>query len=318
MHPGSGVRLPWRMVASVGGAGWDQCSAGSRQCFRPKAVRCSRLRKDADRVQRNEVQPRTNDQWAFPLPPRIVSIPGVRPLELEVVEADDMGPRMRRMRLRGAGLEDFAYEPGQDIMLVLSGGERPLSRRYTIRGFDTVSATLELNVVAHGVHGPGARWASTTQAGDRVNGVGPRGKILLDRAADWHLFLGDETAAPGSLHMLEALAPHVPGQAYLEVASPEDELPSTVGGSSAQQVEWLYRGDTPAFESTILVDAMTTLELPDGRGHVYIAGEVQVANAVLRAAMARGLTVDQVSAKAYWGRGKPNENNGEPGDRTGV
>jgi NADPH-dependent ferric siderophore reductase len=51
---------------------------------------------------------------------------------------------------------------------------------------------------------------------------------------------------------------------------------------------------------------------------VYIAGEVQIVNAILRAALARGLTADQVSAKAYWGRGKANENNGEPGEKAGA
>jgi NADPH-dependent ferric siderophore reductase len=241
----------------------------------------------------------------------------VRPLELEVADASDLGPRMRRVRLVGAGLEDFTYQPGQDVMLVLGGGERPLSRRYTIRAYDQRARTLELNIVAHGVHGPGADWAASTQPGDRVNGVGPRGKIFIDPGADWHLFLGDETAAPGSLSMIEALPASVPAQAYLEVASAEDELPTTVSGSATQQVNWLYRGDTPATASTMLVDVMTSAELPSGRGHVYIAGEVQVVNAVLRAALARGLAQDQVSAKAYWGRGKANENNGEPEKRAG-
>ena len=118
--------------------------------------------------------------------------------------------------------------------------------------------------------------------------------------------------------MLEALAPDVPAQAYLEVSSPEDELPSSVAGSATQQVIWLYRGETPAIASTMLVDAITSADLPSGRGHVYIAGEVQIVNAILRAALARGLTADQVSAKAYWGRGKANENNGEPGEKAGA
>ena len=151
------------------------------------------------------VQTHTRDKWAFPVTQRLASIQGVRPLELEVVEVADLGANMRRIRLGGSALQDFTYQPGQDVMLVLSGGERPLSRRYTIRGFDQASKTLELNIVAHGVHGPGAEWASQTQPGDRINGVGPRGKIFVDAEADWHLFLGDESAAPGSLHMLESL-----------------------------------------------------------------------------------------------------------------
>ena len=252
-------------------------------------------------------QVETRDRWRFPLPPRLVSIPGVRPLELEVVEATDLGPHMRRIVLGGTSLDGFSYEPGQDVMLVLSGGERPLSRRYTIRGFDPRAKTLELNVVAHGVHGPGAEWASSTQPGDRINGVGPRGKIFVDRDAEWHLWLGDESAAPGSLHMLESLPQNVPGQALLEIPTPTDEL-----ATSSEGVTWLYRGDLPAIQSSMLVDAIAAAELPEGRGHVYIAGEVQIVAAVLRAALARGLDSEQISPKAYWGRGKSNELNGEP------
>jgi NADPH-dependent ferric siderophore reductase len=261
------------------------------------------------------VQTHTRDRWAFPLTPRLASIPGVRPLELEVIEVDELGGRMRRIRLGGSALHDFTYQPGQDVMLVLSAGERPLSRRYTIRGFDQASKLLELNVVAHGVHGPGAAWASQTQPGDRINGVGPRGKIFVDADADWHLFLGDESAAPGSLHMLETLADGVPGQAILEVPSAGDALPTT---APSEHVTWLHRGELPAIQSTLLVEAMHAAELPAGHGHVYIAGEVQIVSAVLRAALARGLAMEQLSPKAYWGRGKANENNGEPGDRPAV
>jgi NADPH-dependent ferric siderophore reductase len=262
-------------------------------------------------------QPETEDhspsRFAFDIPQRLLSIPGVRPLELDVVEAMDIGPRMRRLRLTGASLRDFVYQPGQDVMLVLSGGDRALSRRYTIRAFDPESRLLELNIVLHGEHGIGTLWASSARPGDRVNGVGPRGKIFLDPDAEWHLFLGDESAAPGYLHMLEALSADTPGQAYLEVSSPRDELGSSAGG--VHQVEWLYRGDTSAMASTMLRDTMIAADLPEGRGHVYIAGEVQVVNGVLHAAIERGLEREQISPKAYWGRGKANESNGEPKER---
>ena len=74
-----------------------------------------------------------------------------------------------------------------------------------------------------------------------MKAIGPRGKIYLDKTADWHLFLGDETAAPGYLHMLEALPPDMLAQAYLEVASPEDELST----STQHDVEWRFRRFAP-------------------------------------------------------------------------
>jgi NADPH-dependent ferric siderophore reductase len=248
---------------------------------------------------------------AFPLPARLLGIPGVQPLELEVVDAADIGTRMRRILLASSALADFGYQAGQDVMLVLGGTpDRPLSRRYSIRGLDREHGVLELNIVTHGVHGPGARWAAGATAGDRVDGVGPRGKVFLDPDADWHLFLGDESAAPACLNMLEALPGSVPGVAYLEVAAAGDELPTAASG--AHEVQWLHRGSTPATASSLLVEAMSSAALPAGRGHVYIAGEVQVVAEVQRAALARGLAPDQVNAKAYWGRGKANADRGEP------
>jgi NADPH-dependent ferric siderophore reductase len=259
-------------------------------------------------MQREETQaPLSNDRFAFPIPPRLLGIEGVQPLELEVVEVSDLGPRMRCIRLAGAGAS-FSNQPGQDVMLVLSSGERALSRRYSIRRFDPRARTIELNVVAHGVHGPGAQWAASTQPGDRINGVGPRGKIFLNPTADWHLFLGDESAAAATLAMLEAIPTSASGMALLEVASPDDELAT----DAAQPVKWMHRGDKPAWTSAGLVEAMQAADLPAGRGHVYINGEVQIVAAVQRAALARGLAPEQISPKAYWGRGKANANNGEP------
>lgn len=250
--------------------------------------------------------------FEFPVPPRLLSIPGVVPLELEVTDAVNLGPRMRRIRLAGRGLEAFSFRPGQDVMLVLGGGERPLSRRYSIRGFDPLAKTLELNVVVHGVHGPGADWASTTKPGDRVNGVGPRGKIFVDPDADWHLFIGDDTAAPASLAMLESLSPGALGIALLEVTSAADELETQTEMGSTHTLKWLHRGETPAIASELLMEAARLTELPAGQGHVYIAGEVQIVAAVQRAMLARGLAPEQLSPKAYWGRGKANAPNGEP------
>jgi NADPH-dependent ferric siderophore reductase len=247
-------------------------------------------------------------QVVFPLPARLLGMPGVQPLEFEVADVADIGQRMRRIHLTAAALAEFTYQAGQDVMLVLGGtAERPVSRRYSIRSLDRPTRTLELNIVTHGVHGPGARWAAAVSVGARVDGVGPRGKVVLDRSADWHLFLGDESAAPASLNMLEALPSSMPGAAYLEVASAADELPT-----DAPDVEWLHRGDTPATASALLVEAMRSAVLPPGRGHVYIAGEVQIVAEVQRAALARGLAPEQINAKAYWGRGKPNADRGEP------
>jgi NADPH-dependent ferric siderophore reductase len=250
---------------------------------------------------------------ALDLPDTLLRIPGVQPLELEVVEVSDLGPHMRRLRFSGRGLDEFSYQPGQDVMFVLAITDgRPLSRRYTIRAYDPRTRTLEINLVAHGIDGPGASWAASAKAGDRINGVGPRGKIFLDPEADWHLFIGDDSAAPGYLHMLEAVPVTIPARALLEVESAGDELAVANGLAPAHRVRWLYRGHTTITDSTLLEDAMASTELLPGRGHVYIAGEVQRVAAIRDAALGRGLAAEQLSPKAYWGRGRPNAARGEP------
>jgi NADPH-dependent ferric siderophore reductase len=248
---------------------------------------------------------------ALAIPPNLLSIPGVQPLELEVADVADLGPRMRRIELASPALDQFEFQAGQDVMLVLGqAGDRALSRRYSIRRHDPRRRTLELNIVAHGVDGLGARWAANARPGDRVNGVGPRGKIYLNPDAEWHVFLGDETAAPATLNMIEALPPDKQAVAWLEVIGPEDELAHTASGRHA--VHWLHRGAGPASTSTLLGEAFAAFDVPSGLGQVYINGEVQLVSALKRAAQERGLAPEQVAIKAYWGRGKANAGNGEP------
>jgi NADPH-dependent ferric siderophore reductase len=98
--------------------------------------------------------------------------------------------------------------------------------------------------------------------------------------------------------------------AYLGVTAPADELPTIASG--VHQVHWLHRGEVPATDSTQLQAAVRSMQLPPGRGHAYIAGEVQVVAEVRAALLARGLAPEQLSPKAYWGRGRANAARGEP------
>jgi len=166
--------------------------------------------------------------------------------------------------------------------------------------------------VAHGIDGPGASWAAAARPGDRINGVGPRGKIFLKPDAEWHVFVGDDSAAPGYLHLLESVPAAVPALTLLEVDSADDELPVSNGLSPSHRVRWLHRNGTAVTASTLLEASLADAELPSGKGHVYIAGEVQRVAAIQQAALNRGLSAEQLSPKAYWGRGRPNAARGEP------
>src|SRR5215469_18039 len=142
------------------------------------------------------------------------SLAETRKLSFEVRSSTLLTPHMQRIELAAAELDGFSYRPGQDVMLLVAvDGRRPVRRRYTIRYLDHARQVLTIDVVRHG-DGPGEQWVRSARPGDRIEGIGPRGKITTSLDADWHLFLGDESAMPAVLTMTESL----PGDAVATLA----------------------------------------------------------------------------------------------------
>lgn len=227
------------------------------------------------------------------------------PWELLVAAVDDITPHMRRIQLTSPELDRFIYLPGQDLSLGFSRDGAAVRRRYTIRRFDRDRHLIELDILMHG-DGPGMRWAQTVMPGAAVDAIGPRGKITLADDATWHLFAGDATAVPAALAMMDALPPSTPTRAFLEIDGPEERQPFSDGLSRV--VRWQYNPS----DATALPESLADAELPQGRGHAYLAGEVSLVLALKSALLARGWAADQISAKAYWNRGRANAGNGEP------
>jgi NADPH-dependent ferric siderophore reductase len=232
---------------------------------------------------------------------------------LEVTEAGPITPSMHRLVLTAPAIDGLRYSGGQDLMLrVPLVGDRVVNRRYTIRQFDPTRRTVTLDVSLHGA-GPGTDWIRSAGIGDRIDAIGPRGKITLDPGADWHLFVVDETGLPGALAMIEALPPGAIALAILEIDSPADEILPASHEARRLDLRWLYRGGQSApGDTSLMLDAVGVVELPPGVGHAYVAAEAGVVRAVNRTLAGRGLGPDQVSGKAYWRRGLPNAEHGEP------
>jgi len=229
-------------------------------------------------------------------------------MQLEVVDSAPLSPGMQRLVLTAPELAGLEYQPGQDMMLMVAvDGDRPVRRRYTIRALDRERQLLTIDVVRH-AGGPGERWVAGARPGDKIEGIGPRGKIFLDPDADWHLFIGDDSALPAYLAMAGAVPAGARALVILEVPGPDAEQDVPAGA----EVTWLHRDGGPAGAPAALVAAAGAVALPPGRGHAYLAGEATVVLRLREALAARGLAPEQISPKAYWGRGRANASHGEP------
>jgi NADPH-dependent ferric siderophore reductase len=220
---------------------------------------------------------------------------------------------MQRIVLTAPGLADLDYMAGQDLMLRVPRGDgKVTNRRYTIRSFDAALPDVTIDVSLHG-KGPGTDWIRAASVGDQIDAIGPRGKIIPRLEADWHLFIGDETAVPGTLAMTEALPPNSTVMALLEIDSPADEQEPQVREGQEVQLHWVHRlGQSVPGDASPLQDALADIDLPVGIGHVYIAAEAGVTRSLQRDLVERDLRQEQISAKAYWRRGLPNAEHGEP------
>ncbi len=122
--------------------------------------------------------------------------------------------------------------------MVAVDGDRPVRRRYTIRALDHERRLLTIDVVRH-AGGPGERWVAAARPGDKIEGIGPRGKIFLDPDADWHLFIGDDAALPAYLAMAGALPAGARALVILEVPGPDSE--QDLATDADAEVTWLHR-----------------------------------------------------------------------------
>ncbi|MCU7821089.1 siderophore-interacting protein [Kitasatospora sp. DSM 101779] len=243
--------------------------------------------------------------------------PARKPHTAHVVRTERLTPHMQRVVLGGDGLAAFTAGTFTDhYVKVLFGAEGvtypepfdlerireefpreqwPVTRTYTVRAWNPELRELTLDFVVHGDEGLAGPWAVRARPGDTVRFMGPGGGYAPDATADWHLLAGDESALPAIAAALEALPADAAVRAFVEVAGPEEEQKF----DSAAEVVWLHRGDRPVGD--LLVEAVRTLEFPQGRVHAFVHGEagfVKEVRAFLRVDL--GIPREDLSISGYW------------------
>ena len=111
--------------------------------------------------------------------------------------------------------------------------------------------------------------------------------------------MGDACVIPAVAASLPRIPAGVPAFVVLEIDGPEEEQELTA--EADLRLQWLYRGRRPGEEPELLVDAVRALELPPGRGQVFVHGEASSVRAVRRHLIVeRGLPSDGASITGYW------------------
>ena len=242
---------------------------------------------------------------------------------LEVLSSERIAPSMVRVRLGGPGMATFtpnaftdAYvkvffakpelglEPPFDIAALretLDPDDVPVTRTYTVREATADSIAIDFDV--HGEQGLAGPWAARAQPGERVAFGGPGGAFAPDESADWHLFVGDESALPAIARALESLPAHARGIALLEARDASEEIPLT--RPAGVEVRWLHRGDAGQQSTRVLAEAVAGLDWLEGRVQVFAHGERESMKALRDELFGRrGLERAQVSLSGYWALGR--------------
>jgi len=201
---------------------------------------------------------------------------------------------------------------GNDVMAQFTNDAgRLVRRRYSVRSVDEDLDQFSLWITtAH--DGIGSAWAKAAAPGDEMDIIGPRGKVVLDPMADWHLFVGDITILGSAYRMAQSI--EAPGRAIfiVETDSADDALTATFDEGIAVTGIFVDRRDRPKDDPTGVLSGLAAFAFPPNKGHAYVFGEFHVMKAVQSTLLDRGLEAEDISVKPFWRVGRNNADHGEP------
>ncbi len=231
------------------------------------------------------------------MPPRV-------PRRVSVVSTERLTPHMVRVVLGGPAFDGFAPGEFTDhyVKLLLPDPQAPdktRTRTYSVRAWDAEAQQLTIDFVVHGDTGVAGPWAQSAQPGDELDLLGPGGAYTPDPDADWHLLVGDCSVIPAISAALPRIPAGTPVHVVIEVDGPEEEQPIETPGDL--RLTYLHRSAAPGEEPELLAEALSALELPEGRGHVFVHGEASSVRNVRKHLIAeRGLDPATMSISGYW------------------
>ncbi len=248
------------------------------------------------------------------------------PRTVEVHAVEDLGSRMRRVRLRLRDPHSFPALPFTDsyvkVILTPPGVDYawpfdpadirstrppeqwPVLRTYTLRSHDPAIGDLALDVLLHEGGGAAQEWALTLEPGRTFGILGPGGKWRPQEDSGHFLLIGDASALPAIARAVEELPRGARAEVFLEVEDPDlrDALPEAPG----VEVTWVDPGG--ALPGSRLVDVVTAAHPRTGNTSVFLHGNAEMVRDLRRTLLGEwGLDRSALSASGYWRHGCTDE-----------
>ncbi|GAA4179296.1 siderophore-interacting protein [Streptosporangium oxazolinicum] len=219
----------------------------------------------------------------------------------------------------------FFGDPGQDEVVLpsserwmlqrtlQSARQRPRVRSYSIRRFRPEASAFDIEISIHGPHdpaaasgttAPGSVWALAAEPGDEVAFLDEGHSYRPVPQAAWQLLVGDESALPAILAILESSADALPAVVFLEVPGSED-IRSEVTAPTGTKIHWLPRDDSSVRPGTLALRAVKDARLPPGPFYAWAAGESSLAGGVRRHLVGeRHVSRSDITFHGYWRYGR--------------
>ena len=187
-------------------------------------------------------------------------------------------------------------------LLLAPKSVRPWVRNLTIRRVRPADDELDIEFALHG-DSPLSSWVRRAKPGDPAGIFDIGTTYRLPDHVRGQLLVGDETALPAILSILDGTPPGLATHVYLEVATAADirAVPAPAG----VRIHWLSRDADDLRPGTLALDAVRHASLPPGPFYTWVAGESRLATTVRRHLVDdRGVSKRDISFIGYWRLGR--------------
>ncbi|MFI6743553.1 siderophore-interacting protein [Nonomuraea sp. NPDC050451] len=210
-------------------------------------------------------------------------------------------PRDGQIGLRMPTLSNEAW---MAQVLLLPKSRRPWVRNYTIRRFRPEAYEVDIEFALHGGTSPASAWALRARPGDPA-GIFDMGISYLPPSdAAWHLLVGDESALPAILAILEHAPASLVAEVFLEVPETAD-IRTDVAHPQGVRIHWLPRDGTATTPGELALETVKRAALPAGRFYTWVAGESRLPTGLRRHLVNdRGTPRGDIAFIGYWRHGR--------------